>query len=131
MANFFGPIRQTIIWLPRRSDKHKRKSGRQYTCLSDCHCCYLQFVGLSLVFVGFSFINVCRIVQFAGFFCMKIRQIDRNYTCHPSNTFNFSWMLSYILTLLLTNTGVVVLQKNHLSKIFYEVCMTIAIFDKV
>ena len=94
LSNFFGTIRQTPIWQTRQSDKHKRKSGRQYTCLSDCHCCYLQFVGLSLVFVGFSFINVCRIVQFAGFFCMKIRQIDRNYTCHPSNTFNFSWMLS-------------------------------------
>ena len=34
----------------------------------------LKVVGLSLVFVGFS--------------CMKIRQIDLNYTRHPSNTFS-------------------------------------------
>ena len=40
------------------------------------------------LFVGVSFINVCRIVQFAGFSCMKIRQIDLNYTRHPSNAFS-------------------------------------------
>ena len=37
-----------------------------------------MFVGLSLVFVGYSFINVCRIVQFAGFSCMKIRRENYN-----------------------------------------------------
>merc|ERR1711997_1347272 len=48
--------------------------------LSDCLWCLSDFLSS----------------MFAGFSCMKIRQIGLNYTCHPSNTFNFSWMLSYI-----------------------------------
>ena len=56
------------------------------------------------LFVGFSFINVCRIVQFAGFSCMKIRQIDLNYTRHPSNTFNLAWILSYAKAIVLLGT---------------------------
>ena len=101
LSNFFGTIQQTPIWQTRQSDKHKRKSGRQenptnsglrqsgkqdnlgglvvpylpvcriffHQCLSDC--------------------TVCRI------FCMKIGQIDLNYTRHPSNTFSLAQILSY------------------------------------
>ena len=56
------------------------------------------------LFVGFSFINVCRIVQFAGFSCMKIRQIDLNYTRHPSNTFSLAQILSYVFQQNITGT---------------------------
>ena len=53
------------------------------------------------LFVGVSFVNVCRIVQFAGFSCMKIRQIDLNYTRHPPNTFSLAQILSYGTTFIL------------------------------
>ena len=40
--------------------------------------------------------NVGQIIQFAGLSCMTDFHFDQNYTGHPSNTFNFTWTLSYV-----------------------------------
>ena len=48
------------------------------------------------LFAGISFINVCQIIQFAGLSYMTDYHFDQNYTGHPSNTFSFSWILSYV-----------------------------------